>query len=35
MFEQVFGLPLFRGLAQHILDLMGHNFFSELILHKC
>ena len=29
MFEQVFGLPLYRGLAHHILDMMEQNFCSE------
>ena len=29
MFEQVFGLPLYRGLAQQILDMMEQNFCSE------
>ena len=29
MFEQVFGLPLYRGLAQHILDMMEQNVCSE------
>ena len=31
MFEQVFGLPLYRGLAQHILDMMEKKSFVQRV----